>query len=217
MSNELTPHQPPSEQMPATQETGERLPIEPRIVVFGSVGSGALEVETALRENLEARNLDIAVHQARLVTAIDTNFFGRYPVDQTSHPAIETPAQPSIEAPAQPTTDTKRGLLAGLGNLLTRGSKNEVSVAPTPTPAVVEVRPDSLPSGVIIFPEMRQRTPDGSVAMTVETPYDRIIELCEANGVPYVRAQRIEDAAQGIGRLFQQTALPGGPAQIPGQ
>ena len=186
MSAELTPRQLGM----VTPETGEGLPVDPRIVSFGSFGSAG-DVEAGLREELAAKGLDVTVVQARLVTAIDTHFYGRYSVDPASAPAIEAPQPPA-----------KAGRLASLGNLLLRRQ----AVAPVEAPPAV--LPDSLPMGVVIFPDMRQRTPDGATASTVPTPRDKIIALCEAHGVPYVVAQHLGEARAGIDGLFQQPALP---------
>lgn len=49
-----------------------------------------------------------------------------------------------------------------------------------------------LPTAVIISPEMRVHTSFGS--MTVETPEEKIVELCQIHGVPFVRMTDIRQA-----------------------
>jgi hypothetical protein len=55
--------------------------------------------------------------------------------------------------------------------------------------------PDTLPEAVVVLPEMRQRGIQGE-GMTIPTPFDRIQELCEQNGVPMSRVEAQPSAEQ---------------------
>ena len=76
----------------------------------------------------------------------------------------------------------------------------------SPSPSLDEAKQtavaDTIPAGVLILPKMRQYIPHG---MTVDTPAERIEELCRQYGVPVSRVERLdtpEQAQQGVKQLF---------------
>jgi hypothetical protein len=66
---------------------------------------------------------------------------------------------------------------------------------------------NTLPQGVLIFPEMRQYSPMGP-GMTIPTPYERIEELCARQGVPFVHVERLETVEEIEQALHQLNPAP---------
>lgn len=156
---------------PHTSEThigsGELARV-PRIVLFGNRStdrSRAIEfIKDAIKDVPNAE-----VGAARRVDLIEEAFYGR--VKLVEEQAIE----PSEHL-------QKPGLLKRITDLVLRRT-----VKPTDTSGVrfkcVE-REDTIPQGVIIFPEMRQHDSRSGSNMTVKTPVETIATLCRKHGVP---------------------------------
>jgi len=138
----------------------ERAPRGPRFLVLGSRVSGAYGVASDIKQWLVANGFgDARVDAVRDVARIDS-------------------ALHNIRRP-----DAARGLpgskpggyLRSLGQMLLR--REAVSIP--------EEVGENLPLGVIVFPQMRQYTPNGN-GMPIPNPRSYIETLCDAWGVPVI-------------------------------
>ena len=181
-SNEIMPTQPQEVAQP-TSEVGQgsgELPRVPRVVLFGSRTAGTFEAA----EFIEAAIKDVPdseVGVTRFVTGIEDAFYGRY--KRVEDKAIES------SEPAQ-----KAGRLKRVTDLVLRRTVEPKVFSGFH--AEYEKREDSIPQGVVIFPEMRLY--DGRTAsnMTVPTPFKVIEDLCKKHNVPMAFVDQDGDMGQ---------------------
>jgi hypothetical protein len=213
MNQELAPL--PKNQ-PASQSEavhlGETLSKSPRVVIFGSRISGAFNLVRAINAELEEKGVHgVDVYGSRNVANIEGSFFGRgtFAYDKDAAASSEQPALPA----SPPEMAPKTGLLQRLGDKLLRRTTEVALVAEAPAiPPQPQDRPDTVPLGVIVFPEMRQYYTGG---MTIPTPYEAIDALAETYGVPVVHVDKIETHAelgQAMDQLHPQALLELPPA-----
>lgn len=184
---------------------GEGLIVEPRIEVFGSRGSGADDLYRELRAFLSEKGLpDIEVNSTRHTENIKDAFFGRGPKRADSKPALEASQSRS--------TSLVRRVGERLLEIVGKGDDHDSSAT---VPAPQQLKPDTLPAGVIVLPEMRQTMfPGSNTKSSVATPVESISQLCKENDVPVVFVERIDtkdEVANGVGPLLKQ--LGSGPSQ----
>lgn len=182
-SNEIMPNQPQEVAQPTSEidRTSAELARVPRVVLFGSRTSGRGKAAEFIKDAI--KNVpDSEVEIARFVTGIEDAFYGRF--TQAEAKAIE-----SIE-PLQ-----KSGRLKRVTDLVLRRT-----VEPPVSSGVIKFeyikREDTIPSGVVIFPEMRLHDDLSDSFMTVPTPVDAIESLCRQHDVPMAYANNEGDLDQ---------------------
>lgn len=191
-SREIDPLQPRqiSQQTPEAGEANNELVRSPRVVLFGSRSAGTY----AAAEFIEDAIKDIPgsdVEVARYVTSIEDAFYGRFKRVEEKSLEVSKPEQ-------------KSGRLKRVTNLVLRRT-----VEPTAFSSIHNEfikREDTIPQGVVIFPEMRQYDPYTNSNMTIPTPVKVIENLCRKHEVPmaFVNNEgdmgQIQQLAQGLSK-----------------
>ncbi len=174
----------------------EQLPPQSdRIVVYGSRISGAGNVAMRIQEILTTQGIsedEARVDYTRYVDGIKPTFFATNP---------PLPERRSALAESELTLKTseevaKKGLMRRLRqhfqpSSTSQNPSNDRRVIPDVSQPEVDTFYNTRPRGVLIFPEMRQYAFE-NMKMSVPTPKDYIIELCEVNDVPYVILENLE-------------------------
>lgn len=176
----------------------EELAPSPRIVAYGMKFHDAQVLVRTINEQLDQRDITgFDVYYSYDARNIENAFFGRG----------RKPKQPEQ-------------LAAAAGALALPGSSSKVSSEVTkakdgslslPEEETAPER-DTIPMGVIIFPEMRQYTPEGA-GMTIDTPKERIEELCNRFGVPFIYASINPEEQAGLGQRVAE--LIPAPRELP--
>lgn len=187
-----------------TATTSEQLPRSPRIVIYGNRVSGAFDLHELVTQSLEAQGITgITVEVNRYVRRIEDAFFGRHSDNPTEAAALY-PAAPTLPAGTESAEAAKpRGdWLRRIGSVLGRSTVESTvaTSAPDDTEAsaqIQEVPADTVPLGVLILPEMRDRDARGT-GLTFDTPVEKIQELADAHGVPVVYVTRDQETPAGI-------------------
>jgi hypothetical protein len=197
--------------LPVTQEAGtahEQLPSSPRYVVYGKKFGNANELVDAVQAGLEASGrTDVDIYYSYNVANIANAFFGRYrdnPKAEQEDLAIASGSLALAESTTSPAVVPKGGSLVRRIKELVRPT-DQVPDSPTP---------DTIPQGVLIFPEMRAYGESGMVGLTVDTPYKDIEDLCTQYGVPFAYVTKLipDEITQGIKQLAAQAPeLPPAP------
>lgn len=150
----------------------EELTREPRFLVFGTMTAGSQKIAEALRK--AAKDIpDSKIDVVQNVRGIEDMFYDRF-----EDPLIVTHHKASM---------SKHAGEAALDQKFTTTGWTRIPVR--------KQGPDTLPKAVVVLPEMRQRGFQGE-GMTIPTPFDRIQELCEQNGVPMMRVEAQPSAEQ---------------------
>lgn len=163
--------------LPSPQEVDpsrEGLESSLRFVAYGRKFHDAAELVGMINDRLDQEGITGPdVYYSYDVANIQDAFFGRGRKPRTSEQAALATGTIAIHgrAPQAPAESSEKGDIVRTAD--TEAAEPEAPAA------------DTLPMGVMIFPEMRMYREDG-VGMTVDTPYERIEELCKRYGVPFV-------------------------------
>ena len=170
-----------SEQLPVLpHRSPETQPAAPRFVVFGTRTGGVYGAADAFEKHLADLGFEDAnVVAVRDAARIDDAFYGR---GTGQRRVVVRPELPAAETAAPVRLWRKAADL-----ILRRETAPAAQTPDAPT------APADLPQGVVVFPEMRQRTLAGS-GMFIPAPREHIADLCEQNGVPVIFMEDVQSA-----------------------
>lgn len=183
---------------PNTANSAELAPQTPRFVIYGTRVAGAQELSDLIASKLEDKGVATdAITYSRSVDNIENAFFNR------EHPIKSREADQNSAAVPLSLASRAIKLLGGSSlKSLRHNYPGDVAV-PVSTTGNQEL---STPTGVFVFPEMRQYSENGAVGMTIDTPLERIEELCSKYNVPLVRVERTSDPAELVQEIGEITA-----------
>jgi len=177
--------------------SNENLKQSSRLVIYGKKFGDANELTAAIKARLEEREIEDAdVYYSYDVANIVDAFYGRRGRKHGEIGLEQSPQRALGSGALELTTSSKPG------KLLKKFSKK----SDQKDSAVYEDQSvDTLPLGVIIFPEMRAY--HGHAGMTIDTPTSQIEEICKKHNVRLFYASKdaepVAEIQQGMDALVQ--------------